>query len=687
MNQLMQARLLLYLCYIPLFIMGYESVYAQYQPLKSKGKIPQDILISADENYWKEVTRISKKEGYIRKKAQKQFYLENSYELRELMTSGKVLFGDSVTLYLNNFADKLLENNPDLRKKIRFYAVKSNAINALTAPNGIILVNIGLLAHIKNEAELALILCHEISHYAHQHSLKIYLESRGLQDQQGGIFHRLSLEDRMLSQNLYSQQTEYEADSLGLSLFWDTHYSFEQAIAVFDLMQENYPLFGETTVNIHDFELENLSLEEAKLDSIYKHNALDKNAPSSHPDAEIRKNRLIQLAQKYTQTNTISNSKSIDFEKMQHICRYEYCRIEIENRHYESAIYNALYLQKSEKNPNEYLSEIIAYSLYALAKYLNSGRIWDVHADYQALPPALQPLSYMMEQIEGQQLTAISLQAVWKCYLNHPENPIWTISCENLAQDIITYYPNQKKIIQEYLGKYAGMSFFTNVLSIDNEEVKIIPAADKKQLIRQQRKYAYKGVNLGIDSIVFIDPVYQRFDYRFKEPEDYFGGDVMEEGLVEKIKEYSKQLKLRCHVMRTNDFTPQDVSNYNELALLHDWFAVQRPHPEQLYLVNFRQQEMEMIVKHWGTPYFAWTGGVGIAQPRQHRNRYLAFSPLIFPLYYYFTPQYETIYYTQIYNLQTGKYVVKYPRNMHFNDQADMFHSVIYDIVFQIKHK
>jgi hypothetical protein len=683
----MLARFLCIFCYITLFLMGYSSAYAQYQPLQSKGKIPQDVLISADENYWKEVNRISKKEGNMRKKVQKQFYLNNAYELRELMTSGKILFGDSVSQYLNDFADKLLQKQPDLRQKIRFYTVKSSAINALTSPNGVILVNIGLLAHVRNEAELALILCHEITHYAQQHSLKIYLESQGLEDKQGGIFHRLSLEDRMLSQNLYSQQTEYEADSIGLQLFFETAYNFEEAIKVFDLMQENYPLFGNVSVDIRDFETENIRLENAELDSIYQYNALDKKAPSSHPEAEIRKKKLLELAQKYKVKTQSINSKSTYFEKIQRLCRYEYCRIEMENRHYELAIYNALYLQKTEKNPNEYLDEIIAYSLYAFAKYLNSGRFWDIHADYQALPPSLQPLCYMMENIEGQQLSAIALQRLWKCYLNHAENVVWARACENLAQDIPKYFPNDKKEIQTYLGKSAGMSFFTNVLNADNESFKIIPVSDEKQIAKQQRKYAHKGVNLGIDSIVFIDPVYQRFNYRMKQPEDYFGGDVMEQGLVDKILEYSKQLKLNCRIIRSNDLTIDDVLIYNELSLLHDWFAVQRPHPEGFDLVNFRQPEMDKIVKHLGTPYFAWTGGVGISQPRQHRNRYLAMSPLIIPLYYYFTPEYETIYYTQIYNLQTGKYIVKYPRKMRLNDQADMFHSVIYDIVFQIKHK
>jgi len=667
--------------------MGYVPVYAQYQPLQAKGKIPQDVLISADENYWKQVNRISHKEGHIRKKAQKQFYLNNAYELRELMTSGKILFGDSVSQYLNDFADRLLVAQPELRQKLRFYAVKSNAINALTSPNGVILVNIGLLAHARNEAELALILCHEISHYVKQHSLKIYLESKGLEDKRGGIFHRLSLEDRMLSQNLYSQQTEYEADSLGLELFLQTPYAFEEAIKVFDLMQENYPLFGEVEIGVKDFETENLSLENAALDSIYEYNALDKSAPSSHPDAEIRKNKLLSIIKIYPLKKTLIDSKSSYFVKIQRLCRYEYCRIEMENRHYEFALYNALYLQKTEAKPNEYLEEVIAYSLYALAKYLNSGRIWDVHTDYQAVPARLQPICYMVENIEGQQLSAIALQRLWKCYLNHAENPLWARACENLAQDIVKYFPNDKKEIQAYLGKSAGMSFFVKILNSDIQDFKVIPTSDSKQKAKEQRKYAYKGVNLGIDTIVFIDPVYQRFDYRMKEPEDYFGGDVMEQGLVEKITEYSKQLKLNSHIVRSNDLGTDDILIYNQLSLLHDWFAVQRPHPEQLEMVNFRQPEMEKIIKHWGTPYFAWTGGVGISQPRQHRNRYLALSPLIIPLYYYFTPEYETIYYTQIYNLQTGKYIVKYPRKMRFNDQADMFHSVIYDIVFQIKHE
>jgi predicted Zn-dependent protease len=86
-----------------------------------------------------------------------------------LLMNGKILYGDPVSLYLSQLLDKILENKPQLRKEIRIFALKSEQVNAFATPMGTIFVNLGLLAHCANEAELAFIICHELAHYSNAH--------------------------------------------------------------------------------------------------------------------------------------------------------------------------------------------------------------------------------------------------------------------------------------------------------------------------------------------------------------------------------------------------------------------------------------------------------------------------------------------------------------------------------------
>jgi predicted Zn-dependent protease len=55
---------------------------------------------------------------------------------------------------------------------LRVYIVDDPSSNAFTAPNGMVVVWTGLLVRVQNEAELAFVLGHEITHYLKRHSVR-----------------------------------------------------------------------------------------------------------------------------------------------------------------------------------------------------------------------------------------------------------------------------------------------------------------------------------------------------------------------------------------------------------------------------------------------------------------------------------------------------------------------------------
>jgi beta-barrel assembly-enhancing protease len=106
---------------------------------------------------------------------------------------------------------------------LRVYIVDDPSSNAMTAPNGMVIVWTGLLLRCQNEAELAFVLGHEITHYLKRHSLlnfqkKIHTTGSfaGL-TAAGGIGQLFGL---MAAGTIasYSRDQEREADAGGFDL-------------------------------------------------------------------------------------------------------------------------------------------------------------------------------------------------------------------------------------------------------------------------------------------------------------------------------------------------------------------------------------------------------------------------------------------------------------------------------------
>lgn len=124
---------------------------------------------------------------------------------------------------------------------IRVVVLRSPSFNASMYPNGLMLVHTGLLLRVRNEAELAGVLAHEVGHFARLHSLRAWRDSvrrRGISNflQVGvailGGATRTSTYDTInslqvttvLGISAYSRRLESEADAMGLRLIAEAGY-------------------------------------------------------------------------------------------------------------------------------------------------------------------------------------------------------------------------------------------------------------------------------------------------------------------------------------------------------------------------------------------------------------------------------------------------------------------------------
>ncbi|MBO4403328.1 MAG: M48 family metallopeptidase, partial [Bacteroidales bacterium] len=139
--------------------------------LQSEGTVPADIQNSLQELYELDKERV--KEYNQGKMTNRDRVLLSSYQINKLMASGRVLYGDPITKMVERVADQLLADEPQLRSQLRFYTIKSSDVNAFCTGQGMIFVNVGLIAQLQDESQLAYILAHEIVHYVRKHNLEI----------------------------------------------------------------------------------------------------------------------------------------------------------------------------------------------------------------------------------------------------------------------------------------------------------------------------------------------------------------------------------------------------------------------------------------------------------------------------------------------------------------------------------
>ena len=149
--------------------------FQNYQGLRCAGELPVDFRQTSVAKARKAELAIADKDLSRTERLQESEHaVRTVFEVDEILMSGRVLFGDPLSEFVESVAEKILKANDreDLLDELRFYVLKSQEVNAYATSNGVVMVTVGLLSRIENESQLAFILAHEIQHYVLKHSLQ-----------------------------------------------------------------------------------------------------------------------------------------------------------------------------------------------------------------------------------------------------------------------------------------------------------------------------------------------------------------------------------------------------------------------------------------------------------------------------------------------------------------------------------
>jgi len=172
-------------------------------------------------------------------------------EQHDINNSGLLYQDPELENYLNRIAGKLRANSisPDFHFQIK--VLKDSNLNAFAYPNGVIYIHTGILARMDNEAQLAALLSHEMTHCTHRHSLRVI---RSLKDRPGYIAvvqealsksavvqevtRLLGAAGSIAAVTGYTRELETEADQVGLDLMAKANYDPLEALKLFEHLKQ-----------------------------------------------------------------------------------------------------------------------------------------------------------------------------------------------------------------------------------------------------------------------------------------------------------------------------------------------------------------------------------------------------------------------------------------------------------------
>lgn len=704
-----------------------ETDFHHYQTLQSSGKIPDDFTGLSSEKYMADKQQIDENSKREDKQSEDQFFLESNFLMDEVLHSGRVIFGDPVTQYLNAVKDSLVKDDPELKNKIRIYTFRSTDVNAFTANNGVVLVTTGLIAQLENEAQLAFILSHEFTHYTRHHALTEYVEDREML-RGSGIYKNLDPNDIELREFQYSKDLENQADSLGAVRYKKSGYSPKAVERVFDVLLYSYLPFDEVDFNKNFFNDSSYHLPgEYFLDQPAPITAIEDydDEKSTHPNIKRRRAAMIEAMK----TDADSDKKyfmltEATFKNIRQMCRYENSLLYLNETKFENAFYNTFLLLQDDPD-NLFLKKEMARTLYAVSIYKNENEIPVNQEYYKNIEGASQEIFYLFNKIPKKEFNVLALRFAWMVYKSDPEDETVLGMCQQLAEGLkdthdlrLSDFKNAFAATTDTLKKQEPVKSNSKYDKIKSSEgiknsdvaywrfayVRFMNDESFQALFNDRKKAKGEATSgsagnkskndefaLGIDKTVIVNPLYMKVDETSRVPVKYIAAEALRIDLRDKIMQCADLLKIHVDYLESKTFEEKDVDAFNDVAVLNNWISEELDH-EGVPVINSNNEAMQKLVGKYKTDYFSWFGVISYKEKKQGVGGKILLSLIILPALPFtiadaVKPDYSTAVFSLVANGRSGNLEMQYFNAVDAKDLTSIQKSNLYYIMQQMKNK
>jgi hypothetical protein len=718
--------------------------YNDFKPLEASGAIPPSFIQLGQDKYESQLEELKKEkleQKRYEKKAKKNFTLINSFEMKDFIFSGRVIFNDPLSQYITKVGNEVMKGTPELQGKLSFYIIRSTDVNAFSTHEGMIFVNEGILAELQNEAQLAYLLCHEIIHYKNKHVMNAYVEN--VKVERGDTeYGRVGSSKRFWAKNKYSRELEEEADQEGLNLFLKTKYSTATLPVFFDVLQYAYLPFDDIAFDRSYFETKSFKFPAdfrlEALKPVTGREDIDEEK-STHPSVNKRRKYIIEKLKRKSEGEksdfVVSES---EFLKARKIARFDMLSVYLTDLDYVKAIYHAFLLQREEPK-SLYLKKSIAKSLYGLAKYYNAGNKNSILPNYEKVEGKSQQLFYLFDRMDDKAMSALALHYCWALHTQYPDAKDITAITDDLFKELIAkhyesvtdfssdYFDTSRAHVQidESLSKYDKFnsakdtsiteSNYANFMFVDeikddlfysryeeltkqyrskNKKLSDAEAkAERKAKKKEERMERRKGLALGIDKIVIVNPWYLEVDERKKNAEQYVKSENSELRFNNLLQENAKKIKLDVDLLNETNAQTMGIDEYNEYQFMRLWASEYATHNEnKVKMVSLNYDYTQSIIKKHGTKYFSYTGVIGAREKKTGKGGMIVIGLLSvymlpYAVYYVATPDYQSLYFHVTYDIESGEEKLSEGYNMNTKDTKQLLNMRVYDSFYQLKSK
>jgi hypothetical protein len=742
----MKLLILIFPILFPFFL---GNLYAQdydlnsFIALKSSGPVPVDFQNSIHkiESDYASRNKHVKKQRKI--KGQEKFNVATSYYINEMFLSGNVVFGDPIGKYVNEVADSLLVNFPEIRKQVRFYITKSPVANAYSTDNGVIFINVGLIARVKNEAQLAFIIAHEVVHYYYKHNISIFLEKEKAFDkkEKDNSYRYLSLVEKLLAINYRSKEIEAFADREGLRTYYSSSsYDIGAIKDVFDvLLYSSYPFTNEP------FDLSLLETKNMIIPDYYLVDEVDQINPnedeadslSTHPNVKKRKEGI----QKLIDSIPIHGTKAFlhpesEFKYINALARFEVIRQLIISHELGEALFcTAEVLQ--EYPDNFYLQKCFAATLYGISAYKTKEETSEIMKYYKDIKGEMRQVNFMVSKLNKRDLNILALNYVWRLHNEHPEdNYLAEISKElfhNLVFDSnikesffqtktlaelkleqINPEPEDTSSSNRHRKKHTRESkidsTFTKFAFIDLLSDSLFMADFRLQLRKKDstdeaenvRNYTYTPFNSGIEKsktkkrrdrkyiqkIVFADPYIIKLDSRKRDNVKYQESEASMAKVKGLMIENADRAGLQMEMADAIGVGENGSNEFNEMSFVNEYISERFSQSKDGVISSFCTQYIDSLMQKNQTHYLGWMAITSI-QKKKNIALLSIFSlvPYLWPytIYKFIVPRIHSYYYQVLFDVNTGKIVFAKVSCAKSDLRNDQMNSHIYDFMYSIR--
>ncbi|MBS1617201.1 MAG: M48 family metallopeptidase [Bacteroidetes bacterium] len=636
---------------------------------------------------------------------------------------------------MNLVADKVLAKDQPLRSKLRIYVLRTAAVNASTTSQGVIFINMGMLAQLENEAQLAYLLCHEITHYKKKHMINRAVERDKIERGQDA-YKNLTKDEQLLANRSFSRELEAQADGEGYTLFKQSGYSTAHIAGLFDVLKYASLPFDDVIFDASFLETPSYRIPaNFKLPESAQINIADKalDLKSTHPANKERREAILDKVIKDPSESTADYLIGRpQFELARTTARFEMSRIYLLHHQYEDALYNSYLLLKKYPD-NLYLKKNVLESLEGLATYAASSSFMSAHTSYASVEGQKQALHYMIGKMDSaapRDLIILALVYAVRLHDQYPadqdiqEHTHWimhllarqeislnyfaastagrdSVGTDTLAADAEKYDKLREQEHQKAERQRTYYTHYALVGYLDEQWLKDMYAdayatrtsdfePDKASFSRR-RKVSYKEYALGAERVLIVDPFYSRVDVSRKHKLTFFKAEPGRQKFKRCMQQCAHAAHLDVEILDAKTLTSLDVDKLNDISLLEEYNSERLLHQDAAGIWPERQRLIQVAQKY-NTDYIMWTGVTSLKQ-FEKRKVVLGCLTGTFPCILPFTittlinaGQY-TLYYNMVYDVKNDVLRMASYREVNARTSNNVLNSHIYDTFSQIHAK